>query len=76
MTDSDYKKAMQIMFEYIDSDGDGFLSFAEWFQLPKIVLFAKKRGQVDVCKNDIDTQIEELEYEMANQVFASSDFKE
>ena len=55
MTDLAYEKAMKIMFEFIDSDQDAQLIFEEWCQLPKIVLFAKKRGQVDFCKNDIDT---------------------
>ena len=30
MTDEAYEGAMRIMFEFIDSDLDGFLNFEEW----------------------------------------------
>jgi hypothetical protein len=30
MTDEAYEGAMRVMFEFIDSDLDGFLNFEEW----------------------------------------------
>ena len=65
MSDSDYLIAMRRIFDEAAKTYKEQLIFTEWCDLPRLMLNAKRIGNVEICSSEKDTQINNFYAELA-----------